>query len=63
MEPHVRTIREHTEYQRTSSIGWLRATVLGGNDSIVSTDSLMLGVAAASLAQAQAVVLAIATSC
>lgn len=63
MKPHVRTIREHTDCHRTSSIGWLRAAVLGGNDSIVSTDSLMLGVAAATLGQAQAVVLAIATSC
>lgn len=36
------------EAHRTSSIGWLRAAVLGANDGIISTASLMLGVAAAS---------------
>ncbi|MEO6973281.1 MAG: VIT family protein [Rhodoferax sp.] len=40
--------RHHTEHHRTSRIGWLRAAVLGANDGIVSTGSLMLGVAAAS---------------
>ena len=37
----------HTERHRTHRIGWLRATVLGANDGIVSTASLLLGVAAA----------------
>lgn len=37
----------HTERHRTERIGWLRATVLGANDGIVSTASLILGVAAA----------------
>lgn len=37
----------HTETHRTSRIGWLRAAVLGANDGIVSTSSLILGVAAA----------------
>ena len=37
----------HIERHRTSRIGWLRAAVLGANDGIVSTASLMLGVAAA----------------
>ena len=37
----------HRERHRTERIGWLRATVLGANDGIVSTASLMLGVAAA----------------
>jgi VIT1/CCC1 family predicted Fe2+/Mn2+ transporter len=32
---------------RTGRIGWLRATVLGANDGILSTSSLVLGVAAA----------------
>ena len=36
------------ESHRTGSIGWLRAAVLGANDGIISTASLMLGVAAAS---------------
>lgn len=37
----------HSEQHRTSRIGWLRAAVLGANDGIVSTASLVLGVAAA----------------
>jgi VIT1/CCC1 family predicted Fe2+/Mn2+ transporter len=37
----------HKEWHRTDRIGWLRAAVLGANDGIVSTASLMLGVAAA----------------
>ncbi|CAH0350060.1 VIT family protein [Aquabacterium sp. CECT 9606] len=41
----------HPELHRTERIGWLRAAVLGANDGIVSTASLMLGVAAASTGQ------------
>jgi VIT1/CCC1 family predicted Fe2+/Mn2+ transporter len=37
----------HSERHRTSRIGWLRASVLGANDGIVSTASLVVGVAAA----------------
>ena len=37
----------HTEGHKTQRIGWLRAAVLGANDGIVSTSSLVLGVAAA----------------
>jgi len=37
----------HIEDHRTHRIGWLRAAVLGANDGIVSTASLVLGVAAA----------------
>jgi VIT1/CCC1 family predicted Fe2+/Mn2+ transporter len=37
----------HRERHRTERIGWLRAAVLGANDGIVSTASLLLGVAAA----------------
>lgn len=37
----------HKEWHRTDRIGWLRAAVLGANDGIVSTASLVLGVAAA----------------
>jgi len=37
----------HLELHRTQRIGWLRAAVLGANDGIVSTASLVLGVAAA----------------
>jgi vacuolar iron transporter family protein len=35
------------EWHRTQHVGWLRATVLGANDGILSTASLVLGVAAA----------------
>jgi vacuolar iron transporter family protein len=38
----------HIERHRTDRIGWLRAAVLGANDGIVSTASLLVGVAAAS---------------
>ena len=38
----------HRERHRTQHIGWLRAAVLGANDGIVSTASLVVGVAAAS---------------
>jgi len=41
------SFRRHTERHRTDRIGWLRAAVLGANDGIVSTASLMVGVAAA----------------
>jgi vacuolar iron transporter family protein len=37
----------HREWHRTEQSGWLRATVLGANDGILSTASLVLGVAAA----------------
>ena len=37
----------HRERHRTQHIGWLRAAVLGANDGIVSTASLVVGVAAA----------------
>ena len=39
--------RIHREFHRSDRIGWLRASVLGANDGIVSTASLVLGVAAA----------------
>ena len=39
--------RGHRERHRTDRIGWLRAAVLGANDGIVSTASLVVGVAAA----------------
>src|SRR5512145_1173499 len=39
--------RGHFERHRTQRIGWLRAAVMGANDGIVSTASLVVGVAAA----------------
>jgi vacuolar iron transporter family protein len=40
-------IRTHSEQHLVARIGWLRAAVLGANDGIVSTASLIVGVAAA----------------
>ena len=37
----------HGEWHKSSRIGWLRAAVLGANDGIVSTASLIIGVASA----------------
>ena len=36
----------HREWHRSDRIGWLRAAVLGANDGVISTASLMVGVAA-----------------
>jgi len=49
-----------TESHRTDRIGWLRAAVLGANDGIISTASLMLGVAAASANPREVVVAGVA---
>ena len=40
-------MRRHLERRRTGKAGWLRAAVLGADDGILSTASLMLAVAAA----------------
>jgi len=48
--------RSHTETHLLERIGWLRASVLGANDGIVSTSSLVIGVAAAG-ANAQSILL------
>ena len=40
-------LHSHSERHASSRIGWLRAAVLGANDGIVSTASLIVGVAAA----------------
>ena len=44
----MRSLILHSERHRIGRIGWLRAAVLGANDGIVSTASLIIGVAAAS---------------
>ena len=49
---------DHKEAHRGQRAGWLRAAVLGANDGIVSTSSLMVGVATASAAHPQAVLTA-----
>lgn len=40
-------VRRHGEFHKLENVSWLRAAVLGANDGIVSTSSLILGVAAA----------------
>lgn len=48
--------RHHREVHRSGRAGWLRAMVLGSNDAIVSTASLMIGVAASSASRDAVVV-------
>jgi VIT1/CCC1 family predicted Fe2+/Mn2+ transporter len=50
----------HRERHHTDRIGWLRAAVLGANDGIVSTASLVLGVAAAHASHGNVMVAGIA---
>ena len=50
----------HKELHRTGRIGWLRAAVLGANDGILSTSSLVLGVAAAHAAHRNVLVAGVA---
>jgi len=52
--------RFHPERHLVSRIGWLRAGVLGANDGIVSTASLIVGVAAASAPRTDALIAGIA---
>lgn len=47
----ARHLRHHKENHAADRIGWLRAAVLGANDGIVSTASLIIGVAAAGASQ------------
>ncbi len=53
-------IRPHTERHLVARIGWLRAAVLGANDGIVSTASLIVGVAAASATRGEIMIAGIA---
>jgi VIT1/CCC1 family predicted Fe2+/Mn2+ transporter len=50
----------HLERHRTERIGWLRAAVLGANDGIVSTASLVLGVATAEASRSSVMVAGLA---
>jgi len=52
--------RGHRERHRTHRVGWLRAAVLGANDGIVSTASLIVGVAASHAARHEILVAGIA---
>jgi VIT1/CCC1 family predicted Fe2+/Mn2+ transporter len=53
-------LRTHPETHLVSRIGWLRAAVLGANDGIVSTASLIVGVAAAAAASNDVVIAGVA---
>lgn len=53
-------LRLHPESHLVSRIGWLRAAVLGANDGIVSTASLIVGVAAASAATSDVLIAGVA---
>jgi VIT1/CCC1 family predicted Fe2+/Mn2+ transporter len=52
--------RLHNENHLVSRVGWLRAAVLGANDGIVSTASLIVGVAAANAAASNVLVAGVA---
>jgi VIT1/CCC1 family predicted Fe2+/Mn2+ transporter len=52
--------RAHFELHYSERIGWLRAAVLGANDGIVSTASLVVGIAAANTGRSEILIAAIA---
>jgi VIT1/CCC1 family predicted Fe2+/Mn2+ transporter len=53
-------LRSHRESHLVGRIGWLRAAVLGANDGIVSTASLIVGVAAAAATQSDILIAGVA---
>ena len=53
-------LRLHVERHTVERIGWLRAAVLGANDGIVSTGSLIVGIAASSAGKAEVLLAGIA---
>jgi VIT1/CCC1 family predicted Fe2+/Mn2+ transporter len=50
----------HRERHRVARVGWLRAAVLGANDGLLSTGSLILGVAAASAGRSSILITGVA---
>ncbi|MBP2647058.1 MAG: hypothetical protein H6Q77_682 [Gemmatimonadetes bacterium] len=50
----------HTEGHRSEHIGWLRAAVLGANDGLISTSSLVIGVASAQSSRAAILIAGVA---
>ena len=52
--------KRHREWHRIASVGWLRAAVLGANDGLVSTASLVLGVAAAGAGRTEILIAGVA---
>ena len=47
------SLKAHPERHLVGRIGWLRAAVLGANDGIVSTASLIVGVASAAASRGE----------
>ena len=56
----MRSVTRHPEAHLVSRIGWLRAAVLGANDGIVSTASLIVGVAAAAATHSEVLIAGVA---
>jgi vacuolar iron transporter family protein len=56
----MRAKRAHIEQHRSAHIGWLRAAVLGANDGLISTASLVVGVAAAGTGRTSVLIAGIA---
>jgi len=50
----------HIERHRTAHIGWLRAAVLGANDGLISTSSLVVGVAASGVPRSAVLIAGVA---
>jgi len=60
MAESLNRFAHHRERHKTDRIGWLRAAVLGANDGIVSTASLIVGVAAAESGKSAVVIAGLA---
>ena len=53
-------LHPHSEHHLVERIGWLRAAVLGANDGIISTASLIVGVATAATTQNEVLIAGVA---
>ncbi|MGB7917020.1 MAG: VIT family protein [Rhodomicrobium sp.] len=53
-------LRKHSEHHLVGRIGWMRAAVLGANDGIISTASLIVGVASAVATQSDVLIAGVA---
>ena len=53
-------LRKHSEHHLVGRIGWMRAAVLGANDGIISTASLVVGVASAAATQSDVLIAGVA---
>src|SRR5476649_2262889 len=60
MRSRMSRLRLHSENHLVNRIGWMRAAVLGANDGIISTASLIVGVAAAATARHEILIAGIA---